>query len=158
MKNYILLIGVAGVALGSYCAYAGNSATMTVTATIAHDVSLSVTRAWNIGTITINPSEESGDALINKGDTSYYGLTGGIISITGTQNGRFTANLPESCQLTPTDCLNVPDFITVGGIRSDFGVGHISGSTYEIWGDITYDSLPQEGEYSASLFIEYITN
>ena len=42
MNKYILMLGVAGVALGSYCAYAGNSATMTVTATIAHDVSLKV--------------------------------------------------------------------------------------------------------------------
>ncbi|MBR1648113.1 MAG: hypothetical protein IJ689_00770, partial [Alphaproteobacteria bacterium] len=60
MNKYILLLGIAGVALGSYAAYASNSATMTVTATIAHDVSLSVTRniSW---TMTIDPSQTWGD-------------------------------------------------------------------------------------------------
>ena len=94
MKNYILMLGVAGVALGSYCAYASNSATMTVTATIAHDVSLSVTRniSW---TMTIDPSKTWGDVdCLNCVDGCEGSGDGGIIYASMTA-GRFTANIPN---------------------------------------------------------------
>ncbi|MBR1648864.1 MAG: hypothetical protein IJ689_04620 [Alphaproteobacteria bacterium] len=95
MKNYILLLGVAGVALGSYCAYASNSATMTVTATIAHDVSLSVTQDINLGTITINPAATKyTDWEYTEG--KYSLLSGdGIVSADDATIGIFTANIPN---------------------------------------------------------------
>ena len=117
MKKYILLIGVAGVALGSYCAYAGNSATMTVTATIAHDVSLTKTGDINLGTITINPAyagavkwdyNESGTASVTSG-------ADGIVSIDTATFGTFTANIanPSACDGSNYACggLSVPEYV-----------------------------------------------
>ncbi|MBQ8677376.1 MAG: hypothetical protein IJ529_02765 [Alphaproteobacteria bacterium] len=110
MKNYILLLGVAGVALGSYCACASNSATMQVTATIAHDVSLRVTRniSWNM---TIDPSQTYGDIdwLGEKDGCEVENNGDGIISASMTA-GRFTANIPN-----PANYQNVLSFEESGG-------------------------------------------
>ncbi|MBR1648523.1 MAG: hypothetical protein IJ689_02875 [Alphaproteobacteria bacterium] len=103
MKKYILMLGVAGVALGSYCAYAGNSATMTVTATIAHDVSLTVTQSPSFGTITINPAypSETDSPYVdyNESGTVRNKTDAYIINATAATPGEFTANIPN-----PTDC------------------------------------------------------
>ncbi|MBR1648704.1 MAG: hypothetical protein IJ689_03795 [Alphaproteobacteria bacterium] len=109
MKNYILLLGVAAVSIGSYCAYAGNSATMTVTATIAHDASLSVTQDLDIGTITIDAGAcfscynqefymDSSGSVTSKVDS--------IISVSGTTLGSFTANIanPSACNTPSSSC------------------------------------------------------
>ena len=103
MKNYILMLGVAGVALGSYCAYAGNSATMTVTATIANDVSLSVTQDLDLGTITINPAYDGATTKWNYNDSGSIKYTnqGAIVSADNATFGTFTANIPN-----PTACIN----------------------------------------------------
>ena len=110
MKNYILMLGVAGVALGSYCAYASNSATMTVTATIAHDVSLSVTQNLDIGTITINPSlnngvdEDFGFDMDSSGQI--HNQKPAVISVSGTTIGTLTANIanPSACDTPSSSC------------------------------------------------------
>ncbi|MBR1649512.1 MAG: hypothetical protein IJ689_07975 [Alphaproteobacteria bacterium] len=125
MNKYILMLGIAAVALGRYAAYAGNTATMTVTATIAHDVSLSVTQDIDLGTITINPADADNDGWI------YYNLDGTVKSksdpITAAPNatlGTFTANIanPSACDGSSNTCggLMVP---TIGGI---FGGSHTS--------------------------------
>ena len=94
MNKYILLLGITGVALGSYCAYADNSATMTVTATIEHDVSLSIIRDLNLGTITLDPTARS----CNFSSVS-YNIDGtvenicDIIEVTDVTPGIFTANI-----------------------------------------------------------------
>ena len=146
MKNYILMLGVAAVSIGSYAAYAGNSATMTVTATIAHDVSLRVTQniSW---TVTIDPSHTYGDVdcsgdvdgceIENNGD--------GIISASMI-SGRFTANIPN-----PTNYGNVLSFEEgyYNGIRIDsdeygdkfyahIGINHVSGYEFAVTGVADY--------------------
>ena len=69
MNKYILMLGVAGVSIGSYCAMASNSATMNVTATIAHDVSLSVTEDITISAV-VNPAVTSvGEGWCAAGDS-----------------------------------------------------------------------------------------
>ncbi|MBR1648626.1 MAG: hypothetical protein IJ689_03400 [Alphaproteobacteria bacterium] len=101
MKKYILLLGVAGVALGSYAAYAANSATMTVTATIAHDVSLTKTGDLSLGTITINPAYTGDDTHWNYSDSGVISYTnkGAVVSAPNVTVGTFTANIPnpEAC-------------------------------------------------------------
>ena len=149
MKNYILMLGVAGVALGSYVAYAGNSATMTVTATIAHDVNLSVTRniSW---TMTIDPSQTSGEIdwlgdidgceVENNGD--------GIISASMTP-GRFTANIPNLANY-----LNVLSFEEYGDYditvnSNEYGnkfsiqlvIDHVSGYEFAVTGFLHYSDV-----------------
>ncbi|MBR1648146.1 MAG: hypothetical protein IJ689_00935 [Alphaproteobacteria bacterium] len=107
MKKYILLLGVAAVSIGSYCAYAGNSATMTVTATIAHDVSLSVIQDIDMGTITINPAYDGNDT-----DWGYdsAGISvasqGALVSAPNVTVGTFTANIPnpEDCNVFNNSC------------------------------------------------------
>ena len=113
MNKYILMLGVAAVALGSYCAYAGNSATMTVTATIAHDVSLTTTGDINIGTITINPADESGGAVSYNLNGTFKNKSGSITAATDATPGTFTANIanPSACDGSSNTCggLSVPD-------------------------------------------------
>ncbi|MBR1649374.1 MAG: hypothetical protein IJ689_07250 [Alphaproteobacteria bacterium] len=108
MKNYILMLGVAGVALGSYCAYAGNSATMTVTATIAHDVSLSVTQDLSLGTITINPAYIGYDTEWGYSDSGIISFNnqGAIVSAPNAAVGIFTANIPNpsACDKVNSQC------------------------------------------------------
>ncbi|MBR1648610.1 MAG: hypothetical protein IJ689_03320 [Alphaproteobacteria bacterium] len=121
MNKYILMLGVAGVALGSYCAYAGNSATMTVTATIAHDVSLNVTHALEIGTITVNPSFST--AMWRYDDTGdIEDQDGGFISADTPTFGTFTANIPN-----PSACSSPSD--TCGGLT-------ITGTEMGVIGDM----------------------
>ncbi|MBR1648085.1 MAG: hypothetical protein IJ689_00625 [Alphaproteobacteria bacterium] len=107
MNKYILMLGVAGVALGSYAAYAGNSATMTVTATIAHDVSLSVTQDIDLGTITINPAY-TGVTQWGYSDSGViiYETQGAIVSADNMTVGTFTANIPNpsACNTSTSAC------------------------------------------------------
>ena len=148
MKNYILMLGVAGVALGSYVAYAGNSATMTVTATIAHDVSLNVTRniSWNM---TIDPSQDYGD-IDCPGDNdgcelqNFYGVISGSMTA-----GRFTANIPN-----PANYSNVLSFEESGNVNTSIpsdeygnkfyvsiGINHVSGYEFVVTGIAAYDGV-----------------
>ncbi|MBR1649289.1 MAG: hypothetical protein IJ689_06825 [Alphaproteobacteria bacterium] len=103
MNKYILLLGVAAVSIGSYAAYAGNSATMTVTATIAHDVSLGNVTDINLGTITINPAYDKDDTVWQYSDSRVISLDsqGAIVSAPNATIGTFTANVPEA---TKTAC------------------------------------------------------
>ncbi|MBR1649136.1 MAG: hypothetical protein IJ689_06025 [Alphaproteobacteria bacterium] len=126
MNKYILLLGIAGVALGSYHAYAGNSATMTVTATIAHDVSLSVTQDLDLGTITVNPAAteesscsytETGVVTCNQGDA--------FVSASNATVGAFTANIANktACNTASNSCggLNLGNNGTVDNIFGGSG-------------------------------------
>ena len=147
MNKYILMLGIAGVALGSYCAYAANSATMTVTATIAHDVNLRVTQniSW---TMTIDPSKTWGDVDCNDEFDGCDLASGGVISGSMTA-GRLTANIPN-----PANYENVLSFEESGddyiSIPSDeyghkFAVGieidHVSGYEFAITGIAYYDDV-----------------
>ncbi|MBR1649010.1 MAG: hypothetical protein IJ689_05360, partial [Alphaproteobacteria bacterium] len=155
-------LGIAGVALGSYAAYAGNSATMTVTATIAHDVSLSVTQniSW---TMTIDPSQ-------TYDDVDCWGSVDGceIQKAYGTSSmtaGRFTANIPN-----PANYLNVLSFEESGRddtvIPSDeygdkfgaaIGIYHVSGYEFAVTGIISYNGVvPAPKVYNfGSVTIQY---
>ena len=108
MKNYILMLGIAAVALGSYAAYAGNTATMTVTATIAHDVSLTVTRDIDFGTITLNPAYTGEDTYFTYSDSGVISLDdqGAIVSAPNATVGTFTANIPNpsACNTASDSC------------------------------------------------------
>ncbi|MBR1648260.1 MAG: hypothetical protein IJ689_01505 [Alphaproteobacteria bacterium] len=107
MKKYILMLGVAGVALGSYCAMASNSATMTVTATIAHDVSLSVTQDIDMGTITVNPAVTDNTKWSYNETGELYNTDGiGIISADNVTAGIFSANIanPSACNKAYREC------------------------------------------------------
>ncbi|MBR1648390.1 MAG: hypothetical protein IJ689_02190 [Alphaproteobacteria bacterium] len=114
MNKYILMLGIAAVSIGSYCAYAGNSATMQVTATIAHDVSLSVTQDINLGTITINPLGESPDWAYSDSGIITYWEQGAITAATSPITvGTFTANIPN-----PSACDGTND--VCGSLRTSF--------------------------------------
>ncbi|MBR1648216.1 MAG: hypothetical protein IJ689_01285 [Alphaproteobacteria bacterium] len=108
MNKYILMLGVAGVALGSYCAYADNSATMTVTATIAHDVSLTKTGDISLGTITINPAYTGSDTYWAYDPSGIIDLLqeDAIVSAPNATVGTFTANIPnpEDCSSSVSSC------------------------------------------------------
>ncbi|MBR1648333.1 MAG: hypothetical protein IJ689_01880 [Alphaproteobacteria bacterium] len=160
MKNYILLLGVATVALGSYCAYAGNSATMTVTATIAHDVSLTVTHDLELGTITINPAYTGNDTYWTYSTSGIISYTSGkaLVSAPNATIGTFTANVPD-----PSNHGNIFDYtaeMSLGGKNyCSFGVFHISGNTFVIYPDecgIEDMSALTAGTYSVPINISYI--
>ncbi|MBR1648267.1 MAG: hypothetical protein IJ689_07905 [Alphaproteobacteria bacterium] len=129
MKNYILMLGIAGVALGSYTAYASNSATMNVTATIAHDVSLNVTDDIDFGTITINPAalqEANILTIMYNHNGTIMSKDTGIISATMASPGGFTANIPN-----PSACSAASD--SCGGLdlpNTNSGELKFTGATY----------------------------
>ncbi|MBR1648535.1 MAG: hypothetical protein IJ689_02935 [Alphaproteobacteria bacterium] len=172
MNKYILMLGVAGVVLGSYCAYAGNSATMTVTATIAHDVSLSVTQDIDLGTITINPAYtgESTDWEYRDSGVIFYSRQGAIVSAPNATLGTFTANIPN-----PTACNEANS--TCGGLSLEeheiynvFGGSNESnfcnfllkysgiGNSFKVFPDnclINDISKVTTGEHSVTLTITY---
>ncbi|MBR1648008.1 MAG: hypothetical protein IJ689_00225 [Alphaproteobacteria bacterium] len=148
MKKYILLLGIAAVSIGSYCAYADNSATMTVTATIAHDVSLNVTRniSWNM---TIDPSQTYGSVDCSgevDGCEDYNEV--GVISGSMTA-GRFTANIPN-----PANYENVLSFEEGGDydiyinsgeygdkLKARLVIGHVSGYEFAVTGFASYGGV-----------------
>ncbi|MBR1648504.1 MAG: hypothetical protein IJ689_02780 [Alphaproteobacteria bacterium] len=171
MNKYILLLGVAAVSIGSYAAYAGNSATMTVTATIAHDVSLTKTGDINLGTITINPAY--------TGDTTRWGYSesgaisytnqGAIVSAPNATVGTFTANIPNptACNSGHWTCgglfLNSPGFSFLGESGSDNGCSFYikysgSGNAFKVVPNDCYIrnvDLATTGSYSGTLTISY---
>ncbi|MBR1648444.1 MAG: hypothetical protein IJ689_02470 [Alphaproteobacteria bacterium] len=135
MNKYILLLSIAGVALGSYAAYADNSATMTVTATINHDVSLAVTQDLDLGTITINPA--GGDTewrYDTSGNFDFIGDGGAVIAADNATVGTFTANIPnpEACDGKNWACggLKLSGNWTNGYIRNIFGGSDNSNHCY----------------------------
>ncbi|MBR1648541.1 MAG: hypothetical protein IJ689_02965 [Alphaproteobacteria bacterium] len=170
MKKYILMLGVAGVLIGSYCAYAGNTATMTVTATIAHDVSLSVTHDLNMGTITVNPGADwsVGEELYINPDGTLDAETDNIISYSGFSAGTFTANVPDSCKVDGVlyntssgfhPCFELKKDLFLGNtVMTEPYVIYVSGNTfkfmYDIWG-WNAGFIPISGNYSDSVTIEY---
>ena len=127
MNKYILLLGVAAVALGSCCAYAGNSATMTVTAKIERDVSLTKTGDINLGTITINPAYtgEGTNWEYNDSGIISFSKKGAIVSADNVTAGTFTANIPNpsACSTAAYSC---------GGLRVD---AHVNGWYYNLFGN-----------------------
>ena len=171
MNKYILLTAVAGVALGSYAAYAGNSATMTVTATIAHDVSLSVTHDLNMGTVTVNPAgfAEGGQIYIAPNGT-FYSKTDNIISYSGFSIGTFTANVPDSCKVdgvafdnggTIHPCFRAPaDFALGNNYISEPYIIYNSGNEFSFMYDFFWlgddGVIPQSGTFEDDITVEYI--
>ncbi|MBR1648043.1 MAG: hypothetical protein IJ689_00405 [Alphaproteobacteria bacterium] len=157
MKKYILILGVAGVALGSYCAYAANSATMTVTATIAHEVNIRNISNIDIGTITIDPSESSGSVLEDNCAWNRIGGEGnGIKSISGSPCGYFTADF--SGDYLCGEAFSVtPEYVTWNNMSFNFGVLDTDTSgRCRVWTELVYSgSLPAQDTYNGSLTIEY---
>ncbi|MBR1648870.1 MAG: hypothetical protein IJ689_04650 [Alphaproteobacteria bacterium] len=151
MNKYILLLGVAGVALGSYCAYASNSATMTVTATIVHDVSLTLGESLSFGNLTINPSETSGGIAFRNPTEVDYG--GGVMAVRDYHIGTFTANVPNPSQRTGLSVTDNNDM--AGFVVGNLGIEHKSGNQFEVGGSIDYSSVPSEGEHSGTITISY---
>ncbi|MBR1648112.1 MAG: hypothetical protein IJ689_00765 [Alphaproteobacteria bacterium] len=169
MKNYILLLGTAAVALGSYAAYAGNSATMTVTATIAHDVSLTVTKDLSMGVLTIDPSHTEFNAASIDTSGAVDVMDGeGIISLTGVSAGTFTANLPSSCNISGIigrnmgnhPCFRSEDFIFLGDVAFGYPyVTYVSGNQFRFqYTEVEYESgvVPRTGIFEEETVIEYI--
>ncbi|MBR1648962.1 MAG: hypothetical protein IJ689_05120 [Alphaproteobacteria bacterium] len=131
MKNYILLLGVAAVSIGSYVAYAGNSATMTVTARIEHDVSLTLEGdTMDFGTIYIDPSNTNGGDIkySESGAISYKGAW--IVSASAVTPMNFTANIPNKAA-----CNNAS--YACGGLSlADSGEAHVFGANENNYCDL----------------------
>ncbi|MBR1648518.1 MAG: hypothetical protein IJ689_07665 [Alphaproteobacteria bacterium] len=166
MKNYILMLGVAGVVLGSYAAYAGNSATMTVTATITHDVSLTKTGDLSLGTITINPAYNGPSTVWNYSDSGEvnYITQGAIVSASDATFGTFTANIPNpsACNGTSDTCggllLGFSDTFGSPGNSCGMNIKHISSNNFKILPDICFiDNASQitTGPHSETITIYY---
>ena len=141
------MLGIAGVALGSYAAYAGNSATMTVTATIAHDVSLRVIQDLNLGTITINPSIPYGYFTL---DDYVFNLDGGVISVTGASSGIYTANTNDMNNFGYAVSMDEPLYIDE--VISDYAD---TPNTFYVGLSLAYDEVPAEGSYEGEIEITY---
>ncbi|MBR1649368.1 MAG: hypothetical protein IJ689_07220 [Alphaproteobacteria bacterium] len=176
MNKYILLTAVAGVALGSYCAYASNSATTTVTATIAHDVSLTKTGDINLGTITINPAYTGDTTRWEYSDSGVISYTnqGAIVSAPNATVGTFTANIhhPDTCDAPIDYCEGLSVEGNKGeGIADLFGASNsdINGCGFYILYSGTKNSFKvfpgacligdvssvTPGEHSGTLTIQY---
>ncbi|MBR1648453.1 MAG: hypothetical protein IJ689_02515 [Alphaproteobacteria bacterium] len=163
MNKYILMLGIAAVSIGSYAAYAGNSATMRVTATIAHDVSLIVTHDLNMGTLTIDPSNTDGGWISIGNNGSISEPDYGIISLTGFSAGTFTANVPDSCKVTGNGyhpCFDAVQELKFGNTSiNEVDIIYVSGNTfkfhYGFW-EYSRGDIPTSGNYSSSVTIKYI--
>ncbi|MBR1649343.1 MAG: hypothetical protein IJ689_07095 [Alphaproteobacteria bacterium] len=165
MKNYMLMLGIAAVSIGSYAAYAGNSATMTVTATIAHDVSLIAVNDLDFGTITINPTDDDpGEAWVvdydENGIPKYQ--TDLIISADDATLGTFTANIPNpsACNSIATSCGGLSlseNMVTLDGTDGcDFFIKYSgSGNVFNLVPDECYFESPVSGTFEQEVTITY---
>ncbi|MBR1648353.1 MAG: hypothetical protein IJ689_01995 [Alphaproteobacteria bacterium] len=147
MNKYILMLGVAGVALGSYAAYAGNEDTMYVGVTIVHDVSLTKTRDINLGTITLNPDANSNSETVwNYNSSGEYiaGRGNGIVSADNATVGIFTANISN-----PSDCDSNDGYVSCGGLsiygNNDHWIDSLFSGDYD-----HYDNCAFRFKYSGS--------
>ena len=144
MKNYILLIGVAGLALGSYHAYAGNSATMSVTATIAHDVSLTKVDDIVIYAV-VNPAETSvSETWCVAGDSFEYNSCNGGIGI-------FTATVPDDEYAAENSFTISPSELTHDTLRVfNFSINpSVTDNEFEITYQLSYSGgAPSAGTHN----------
>ncbi|MBR1648106.1 MAG: hypothetical protein IJ689_00730 [Alphaproteobacteria bacterium] len=172
MNKYILMLGVAAVSISSYCSYAGNSATMTVTATIAHDVSLSVTQDMNLGTITVDPAYTGNDTYWYYNDSGVitYRTQGAIVSAPDITVGTFIANIPNpsACDTAGDPCgglmlMNSIDDLFGGSIHDNNGcVFYIkysgSSNTFNVYPFLCTIETPTTvttGNHNGTLTISY---
>ncbi|MBR1648158.1 MAG: hypothetical protein IJ689_00995 [Alphaproteobacteria bacterium] len=154
MNKYFLMLGVATVALGSYCAYATNSATMTVTATIAHDVSLSVGQPLSFGTVTINPSIAEGNIAVGIVQATF---DGGVLSITDDQYGTIVGTFPAS-GFSFTKEIVTPFAAPVSWHNENDPRVHTAectATTCPVEGRIKYESVPAEATYTSTVRFTY---
>ncbi|MBR1648433.1 MAG: hypothetical protein IJ689_02415 [Alphaproteobacteria bacterium] len=153
MKNYILMLGVAGVFISSYAAYADNEATMNVTATIAHETNIRNVRDIEIGTITIDPSYDRGSAFEN--DCQWMNVSNSIESISGSPCGYFTANFASG--FTCGAVFEVtPNAVDWNNMHFDFGVsGTDTADQCKVWVEFSYDGIPAVDDFETELLISY---
>ncbi|MBR1648934.1 MAG: hypothetical protein IJ689_04980 [Alphaproteobacteria bacterium] len=154
MNKYILMLGIAAVSIGSCAACAGNTATMQVTATIAHDVSLTINEGIAADLI-INPSQTSGSIHPSLGGSP--DVSGGIMAGSSVASGDFRANVP--------DLLNTGYFTFAFQNRGLFTLSNANiwvdesePGRYYMFCDIAYsDGVPAEGENTniGSIVITY---
>ncbi|MBR1648584.1 MAG: hypothetical protein IJ689_03180 [Alphaproteobacteria bacterium] len=133
MNKYILMLGVAAVSIGSYCAHADNSATMTVTAIVTHDVSLTNVNDIDLGTITINPASNDELEIYYNLDGTVKSKSDPVTAATDATLGTFTANIanPSACDGSSNTCGG----LSVHNIMSFFAHG-LNGCGFAI----VYDS------------------
>ena len=163
MNKYILMLGIAAVSIGSYCAYAGNSATMTVTATIEHDVSLTVTQDIDFGTITINPAYwDPPQNIIQYDSTGKIWGSECVVSGDDVTFGEFTANIPNPSSCQGDDYCGglgiVDDFNFGEGNTCDWEIRHTSGNNFSLQPFSCYINNPNNltaGEYRGTITINY---
>ncbi|MBR1649064.1 MAG: hypothetical protein IJ689_05640 [Alphaproteobacteria bacterium] len=163
MNKYILLLGIAGVALGSYCAYADNSATMIVTARIEHDVSLVNNLDLNLGTIIIDPAAE--DWSIGYNYTSISSKSDSVIDPGDVEAGQIVANIPNpsACDTISTSCGGLSlssSFLQIGSSANDgVSLGIVYDSSQKVFYVVPINflttHLPREDDYSKTITISY---
>ncbi|MBR1648229.1 MAG: hypothetical protein IJ689_01350 [Alphaproteobacteria bacterium] len=160
MNKYILMLGIAGIALGSYTAYANNEATMTVTATIAHDVSLTKVDDIHFD-MTVNPAVTSlEDGRLFPGDP-YAPENSGVTAFSGNV-GTFRGNIPNPDDAVENSKFTFsPDTLTSSTLSVSFWDGCItynSGtSLFEVNPMISYhNGAPGAGDHNfGSVLITY---
>ena len=170
MKNYILILGIAGVALGSYAAYAGNFATMTVTARIEHDVSLSLDGdEMEFGTFYIDPSNTEGGDIQYSESGAITSRPAYIVSASDVTPMNFTANIPnpEACNAVSDTCgglslSNVGEAYIFGAAAGDYCQLFIKytgiGNNFKIFPDYCRFDFPEDvvlGDHSDTITISY---
>ena len=124
MNKYILMLGIAAVSIGSYAAYAGNEATMTVTATIAHDVSLTLEgNTMDFGTIYIDPSNTEGGEIQYNESGAITQKDAYFVSASPVTPMNFTANIPNpsACSSPSYTCEGLTVMGRSGGEAYVFG-------------------------------------
>ena len=172
MNKYILLLGVAADSIGSYCAYAGNSATMTVTARIEHDVSLTLEgNTMDFGTIYIDPSNTNGGVIYYSESGAITRKDAYIVNASAVTPMNFTANIPNktACNTANDSCgglslSNSGEAYVLGApvMSEDFCQLNIKytgiGNNFKIIPSVCYFDAPKAvmfGDHSDTITITY---
>ncbi|MBR1648597.1 MAG: hypothetical protein IJ689_03250 [Alphaproteobacteria bacterium] len=157
MNKYILMLGIAAVSIGSYAAMASNSATMNVTATIAHETNIRNISDINLGTITIDPSKSWGNVIEDNCAWGGIGEENGIKSISGNPCGYFTADFNTNQYLCGDVFSVTPESANWNNVHFYFGANNTDTSgRCKVTAEFSYDGrVPAQDTYNGSLTIEY---
>ncbi|MBR1648207.1 MAG: hypothetical protein IJ689_01240 [Alphaproteobacteria bacterium] len=146
MNKYILMLGVAALSLAAYAVRAGNSDTMTVSATIAHDVNLSVSTNMSFA-LTVDPSKTTG--WYQTGATPTADGTGVLLAQSSSTRGVFSATTPSGYSvskftITPATLTgDVDSHVTVGNFAVVAGATASGTTTYYVDGKLSYTASPK---------------
>ncbi|MBR1649418.1 MAG: hypothetical protein IJ689_07485 [Alphaproteobacteria bacterium] len=119
------------------------------------DVDLKVTADFDMGTIVVDPNQQSGGVRNIGGYDPLSGRYGGVVSVSNTSRGTISANIPNPAEDDSRISFS-PNPLHFGGVDVYLHLYYTSTRGLYLYANIEYSGgVPEEGHYSENVTITY---